>query len=296
MQKLARSFGSGQGTADHWPQVFGELVKAKLPGPYQVLANMDRRDQQVAAADLSRSLATISQKGGMAAVKAGAGEQIKDIDKEIISQLEDFRLSTGPQSGGEDLHKRVEEAAQALAYYYAYRGESATQAAKHAVDGVVNAKYDFGSFGNNMVRVPKNGDRSMVSDTQTAADRVLRDLTIDQLPPIPGSPYLRPEQSKALWLENIQAGGWVNNNDDTGIVLMAQLRQGGMVPVHRSDGSQVVLLFRDVQPIVGTPAEAPLQGPAIMHLREFGRPAPSGGLAPVPGATPQPRMDPAALQ
>jgi hypothetical protein len=292
---IAQSFGAGSGTNDHWPQVFDELVRAKLPGPYQVIANMDRGDQKVAAADLSRSLATIAHKGGMATVKAGAGEQIKDIDKEIVSQLEDFRHSTGPQSAGEDLHKRVEEAAQALAYYYAYRGESAAQAAKHAVDGIINAKYDFGNFGNYTVRVPKTGDKSMVSDTQTAADRVLRDLTADQLPPIPGSPYLRPEQHKALWLENIQAGGWVNNGNDTGIVLMAQLRQGGLVPVRRSDGSPVVLLFKDVQPIVGTAAEPPIEGPAIRHWREFGRPAPGGGLAPAPVPVPG-MMEPAALQ
>ena len=250
INQVAQRYGQGMGTNDYWPQVYGQLVtQGKLPGPYQVLGTMDREDQKVAAADLSRAMGVIAQKGGMAAVKAGATDQAKEIDKQIETYLEPFRLSTGPNQGGEQLYHTVQEAAQALAYYYAYRGESASNAATHAVDGIINHKYDFGSFGNNTVRVPKEGDQDMVRVTQRAAEQVQQSINADQLGPIPGSPTRTPAERKALWLEAIRNGGWANNEDDTGIVLMAQLRNGAQVPVRLADGTTVSLMFRDAPAI-----------------------------------------------
>jgi hypothetical protein len=260
MAAVAAKYGAGQGAYDHWPQVFGELVKHhKLPGEYQVLASMDRPDQAAAADDLGRALGEIAKKGGMAVIKQNAGEEVKSIDKEIAGHLQQFKLSARLQSGGQELYDKVHDSARALAMYYAFRGKDGSTAARDAVDGIIGRKYDFAEFGDTTVRVPK-GMASQVSD---AADRVKADLDPSQLPPIPGHELLRPAERAAIWMKGIAAGGWANNADGSGIVLMTKLRDGSPIPVVRNDGSQVVLKFRDAPAYVGQQQAAPLLSPGV---------------------------------
>jgi hypothetical protein len=240
MRALAARYGAGQGVYDHWPQVFGDLVKHKLPGEYQVLASMDRPDQAVAADDLSRALGVIAQKGGKAELKQAQGSILpKAVDDDLREKLKDFRASTGLQDAGIKLYDTVEDAVRSLTYYYRYKNKSDNQAVDDAIAGIIGNKYDFPEIGGTTVRVPKDTG-SVVS---TAAERIQADVNRSDLPPIPGQPLLSPAQRQEMWMGAIRNGGWVNNADDSGIVLMARLRDGGYVPVVRSDGSRVVLKF-----------------------------------------------------
>lgn len=242
----AKSYG------EYWPQVFGDLVRAKLPGVYQVVASMDRPDQAVAASDLSRAIGLAAEKGGMSAMKKSLGEEkIKDIDKEVTSNLENFRDSVGLQSGGQKLYGTVFDAAHDLAGYYVFRGENPNNAAAHAVDSIITAKYDFGSIGAKQVRVPK-GTMGIVD---TAARRVQDSITTnegDTFGPVPGNPLLKPEQRKSIWMDAIRNGGWANNGDDSGLVLMGRFKDNSYGVVRRADGSQIVLKFADAPAIAAT--------------------------------------------
>jgi len=244
---------TAQSYGQYWPQVFGDLVKAKLPGTYQVLATMDRPDQTVPAADLSRAIGLISEKGGMSALKKSVPDDTqKAIDKGLDDALADFRESVGPQSGGAQLYATVRDGAQALAYYYGFRGKSDSEAVKTAVDGIINSKYDFGSIGASQVRVPK-GTMSVVD---RAARAMQGGITADDLGPVPGNPQISPEQRKEIWLGAIRSGGWANNEDDSGLVLMGRFRNGAMGVVRRSDGSRIELKFASA-PALATQAPPP---------------------------------------
>ncbi len=234
LDATARSYGA------YWPQVFGDLVKAKLPGSYQVLATMDRPEQVVAAGDLTRALGLMAEKGGMTALKKAVPDDTqKAIDKGLDDALSDFRASAGTQAGGARLYATVRDASQALAYYYGFRGRTDGEAVRQAVDGIINAKYDFGTIDAGTVRVPKGS----LSDVQKAAEVVKSTVKADQLGPVPGNPLIPPEKRKEIWLGAIQAGDWANNEDDSGLVLMGRFRDGSYSAVRRADGSRIELKF-----------------------------------------------------
>lgn len=242
---IAQSYGAGT-TSDYWPHAMKDLVHAKLPGTYQVLATMDKPEQVVAAGDLTRAIGLASEKGGMSVLKKSLGEEkMKDIDTELQSQLSDFRLSTGDQSGGQELYGHVLDAAHDLASYYVYRGKDAATAAKNAVQAIINEKYDFDTIGAGKVRVPKG----MSGDVDRAARTVQAGVSVDQLGDIPGSPSLTPEQRKEVWLGAIRAGGWANNEDDSGLVLMGRFRNNAYHVVRRADGSRIEVKF-DAAPAI----------------------------------------------
>lgn len=277
VRALAAKYGAGQGAYDHWPQVFGELVKAKLPGEYQVLANMDRPDQAVAADDLSRALTVIAKKGGAEAVKTSVPDQKrKDIDKAIDDQLENFRLSVYRQPGGEELYKTVESAARTLSYYYGAGPKDATKSVTDAVNGIINNKYDFGELGADMVRVPKG----KLSEVSNAADRIKEDILANpsDVPPILGNALMRPAERQAIWMDAIRNGGWVNNNDDSGLVLAARTRDGSLKAVHRADGSRVVLKFTDAPAYAAGPG--PTELPSRTAVPQVTEPAAAGPRLP----------------
>lgn len=246
----AQSYGA------YWPQVFGDLVKAKLPGTYQVLATMDRPEQGVAAADLSRAIGLVAEKGGMSVMKKAIPDETqKAIDKGLDTALTDFRESTGYQSGGPRLYATVRDAAQALAYYYGFRGKSDSEAVQAAVDGILNTKYDFGHIGGATVRVPK-GTLDVVD---AAAAAVQQNVKPDDLGPVPGNSLLTPDQRKDIWLSAIRNGSWINNEDDSGLVLMGMFRNGDRSAVRRADGSRIEVKFADA-PAIATANPAPSVG------------------------------------
>lgn len=264
MSNVAQRFG------EHWPQVYGDLVKhGKLPGTYQVLATMDRPDQIVAAGDLARAIGLAAEKGGMSALRKSVPDATqKEIDKRLDDELADFRESVGQQAGGARLYANVRDAAQVLAYYNGFRGQSESEAVRNAVNGIINAKYDFGTIGGGQVRVPKG----TLSTVDRAARVVQSGITADQLGPVPGNPLLTPDQRKAIWLGAIRDGGWANNEDDSGLVLMGKFRDGAQSVVRRADGSRVELKF-GAAPSISQAAE-PAQRDDLRDFWMRGRQAP----------------------
>lgn len=260
LSDLAKSYG------EHWPQVFGDLVKAKLPGTYQVLATMDHPKQGVAASDLSQAIGLVAEKGGMSALKKAVPDETqKEIDKGLDDNLAEFRESVGNQGGGARLYATVRDAVQALAYYHGFRGKSPSEAARAAVDGIINEKYDFGRIAGATVRVPK-GELATV---EKATDAVRASIKPEDLGPVPGNPLLTPEQRKDIWLGAIRSGSWVNNEDDSGVVLTGLFRDGARSVVRRADGSRIEVKFnnaatlaagaRTVTPMVPDAADAAMR-------------------------------------
>ena len=245
--------GDGQ-PADYWPQVFGELVQHKLPGAYQLLATMDRPDQLVAASDLSRALGVVAQKGAAGAAKEAApSETKKGLEDALDTELDDFKRSTGLQQGGEKLYNTVKDGARVLAEYYGYRGQSRTKRWRHAVDGIIRNKYDFGQLGNTDVRVPEGHSARCVAAPPTTSRRASNP---DELGPVPMrdptlARVMKPTRPRRSGWTPSASGGWANNRDDSGLVLMGKFRDGAEAPVVRADGSQVVLKFDNVPAIVG---------------------------------------------
>jgi hypothetical protein len=275
MAGIAQSFGAGT-TQDFWPQAFGDLVKAKLPGTYHVLATMDTPEQAVAAADLVTATRLMSEKGGMGNLRKAIDQSAdtKQIDAGITTGLERFKASVGFSDGGERLYNQVYEAAQALAYSYSFRGKNESTAAQEAVDRIINDKYDFGTIGGTMVRVPK-GKMAVVD---RAAQTVQLGLNTDDLPPIKGNEQLTPEQRKQAWLSAIQNGSWVNNENDTGIVLMGLFRNGQRSAVRHADGSRVEVSFKNAPALAAAAPET-----ALDAARRSARQIPQPQIRELPG-------------
>jgi hypothetical protein len=247
MSQIAQSYGS------YWPQVFKELAKAKLPATYQVLASMDHPKQQVVASHLSDAISLMAEKGGFSILKKSIPDDVqKEIDKSLDDNLSDFRESVRYQREGMELYGRVRDSAQALAYYYGFQGKSASESASAAIDGILNTKWDIktidGSMLNagSMVRVPK-GEAGII---ERAAYVVKQALKPDDFGPIPHRRDILPEDAKREWVAAIKEGGWVNNEDDDGIVLQGLFHDGARHVVRRKDGSRIEVKFSDAPSLV----------------------------------------------
>lgn len=266
---------------DHWPRVFGQLVTdGKLPGAYQVLAQMTEPTQRVAADQLQRGLALVAQGGGLQALKdtlpIGKGNE---TDKALDSELQDFRVATAHSTGGERLFQAVENAAKVLAYQGVNRGDSPTTAATAAAQAILRERWEV----NGTAVYPK----AQSGEVRGAMDAVQRSLTPAMLAPVPPTPDtadMTEEARQASWLRAAQGGKWVPNRDTTGLVLMAPLFKGGLIPVRAADGQPIEVRF-DALPRVarlsgpgadGQPA-APVTRPLIdMPTYDL----PRGGLPP----------------
>lgn len=239
--------GIAQQYGDHWPRVFGEMVeRGKLPAAYQVLASMTEPGQRVAADQLQRGLALMSEKGGMQALRDGLPDgAARQIDLALDSELAEFRRVSAHSSGGIRLFQAVEGAAKVLAYYAAMRGESPGTAAQAAVQGILRERWEFSGT----AMYPKGKGPEVLAATGAVA----ASLTPDILAPSPetvGTLGMAQEARQAAWVAAAKRGDWVPNKDSTGLVLMAPLENGARIPVKMADGSPVEVRF-DALPAVG---------------------------------------------
>ena len=218
-----------------WHQAFGELVtQGKLPADYQTLAAMDTPSQASARADFQRSL----QAGTPEQLKAAATpDNVKLIDggpgnSPLDTELSEFQRTTmNGQPGGIALYNAVRTSAQRLAYYYASQGMNGSLAAQHAVDGIINSKYDI----DGTMRVPKG----MLPQVQAATEQVQSGLKPGDLQDIGGMRGLTAMDRQNSFIGAAKAGQWLPNADDTGLELSATLRDGSMRRVLRADGAPV---------------------------------------------------------
>jgi len=147
-----------------------------------------------------------------------------------------------------------------MGYYYLGRGASDGRAAlRTAVEGVLNAKYDF----DGTMRVPK-GQLDLAREvTSTLQAR----LTEADLAPVAAGPIAAEQRANLVRVA--QGGFWVPNADDTGLVLMGRylVAETGIpinLPVKRASGERVEVKFTDMPmlrdtlrataPAAGTPA------------------------------------------
>ncbi|MEI8397092.1 MAG: hypothetical protein WCF85_20400, partial [Rhodospirillaceae bacterium] len=239
MGKLFENYGP------YGHQVFGELVKAKLSGDYQVLATMDAPGQAVARADLQKVLALEDEKGGTDKIKHAAPKlEVEKIDKRLDDALAPFRATTVYNDGGPALFGTVKDTVKKLAYGYAYRGQDGDVALDNAVKGILGAKYDF----EDGMPAPKG----MMSTVKQAAVALLNGLNPAEIMPVPGNPDLTSERRRQIVIDAARNGRWVPNEDYSGLVLMAKYRDGAFLPVKRANGSPVAFSFKDAPGIAAT--------------------------------------------
>ena len=67
---------------------------------------------------------------------------------------------------------------------------------------------------------------------------------------MPGNPQLTPAQRQGIYLDAIRHGFWATNEGDDGAVLMLRLRDGGMYPARKADGSRIEFKFADAPGIL----------------------------------------------
>ena len=229
-----------------WQKAYGELVQhGKIPEGYRVLADLDQPSQVTTAADYQSVLKLLSDPHGRKVLvenaigRAQSPTAEKDVGDALNKQLEDFQQTTSFSTGGERLYATTRDAAMNLALFYMGRdGATAKQAATKAVDGLLNAKW--GMY--DTMIYPKPLESQVLGATRlTAANLTAADLTVP--PATPATSFMKPEERADAWARAAQRGKWVPNAGATGLNLMAQVENGGMIPVLRRDGSPVSLDF-----------------------------------------------------
>jgi len=238
--------GYQQQYGNMWPKAYGELVQhGKIPEGYRILADLDQPSQVTTATDYQRVLTQLAQPNGRkvlvenAVGRSGNRTAERDVEDRLNRGLADFQQTTSFSSGGQRLYATVRDATTNLALFYMGRdGMSAKAAADKAIDGMLTTKW---GMSDTMIYPKPLEDRVLSATRQTT-----RDLTADALAVPPSTPLMemmKPEERSAAWLAAAQRGKWVPNDSATGLVLMAQVQNGGMIPVRRKDGTVVSLSF-----------------------------------------------------
>jgi len=206
-----------------------QQVGNKLPAEAQVIATGLPKD----VAERMASVAAIKD----SELNAGLQKGQKD---EIVQSVQDamipFAESLQGQSGGINTYSTMYKAALRTATSYVLQGESAKDAAKRVVGGMVNDKYDF--FGT--YRVPKTQDTEAVSRGATQA---MRQIKADELMPLPGIGGVTEEQNLKQLHEALQSSGqWVPNEDESGLSLTLNGYR-----VRGKDGQPITRSWADLQ-------------------------------------------------
>lgn len=233
LDQVAKQYGP------HWPAALGELVKVgKISGDYQLLAAATAPAQAGARQDFQRALMFRTQKGGWEQMRKEAPpNQMKKIDNDIDSTLDDFRATVGGSQGGLALLATMRDGVRTLATYYAIRGDSGSTALEKAYNGLFGDRFDaMGGW-----LAPKG----QMNAVRLSADSVQKGLTLADIAPLPERyfPGETEANRRAALLKGAQRGRWIPNDDSSGLVLEAKLIQGQTAPVMRPDGTRVEIKF-----------------------------------------------------
>jgi hypothetical protein len=205
----------------HWPKAYGELVREKLPPEMQVLGTLDAPSDAVVRRDLATALKT-----GRKTLAENIPTEVKtEVDRALEGALEPWaRLELA--RGANDANVRsVRSAAEMLAYSYAARGKSGTEAAQLAAKALVADRYDILDGSGFAMYVPKGS----AAQVESNASQLLTNLKPDMLADPGGAPELTPAQRKAEYLKAARRGQWVLNESGDGAVLLDQIGQPVMV-------------------------------------------------------------------
>lgn len=196
-----------------------------------------------------------AEKGGMQGLRAEvADDDAKAIDKGIDDTVAPFRDTVVHSQGGIQLLSAVRDGVRSMAYAYALKGASASDALAKAYQGIIGEKYAISGS----MRVPKSA--APIGNVQAAARQTLDELRPDQLATPPareGFPNETDAARREAMLTAAQRGKWITNADGTGIVLLAQLRNGQTMPVLRADGTPIELRFNALPAIRPPPLSVP---------------------------------------
>jgi hypothetical protein len=243
MDKLASQ------TGDMWPRVMGDLVKAKLPPEYEVLAAVPNPTSRIA-------LANAIGDGKKTVRDSLAQGDAKSIDEEIEgdSKMAELRQSFGDVSAGAEKFDHIQNAVKLMAYQFASSGNP-QRAADRAISALTDERYDFWQQGNSTARVPQGS----LPEIKSAASSTLGNLKAADLavPANPSGTQLTDEQLQNVSLSAVKRGRWVTNENESGLV---RLDVNGL-PVMLANGQRLELMFADaLKPAPSSETPAPDMG------------------------------------
>jgi len=222
MTTLASQYGK------YWKFAYRDLVYQKLPPEMAVLGTLDLPKDAAVRVDLANALKT-----GRKTLADNVPTTVRnDLDKNLqdaLSRWSNVELARGATDANV---KTIRDATELLAYSNVARGQSSGDAARNAVDALVDSRYDILDSGPFALYAPKGNARA-IEDTGM---RMLRDLgAADMRDPgdLPGMPPLTPDQRKEMYLGIARRGHWVTDETGIGARLVDPLGQ----PVMVSDGS-----------------------------------------------------------
>jgi hypothetical protein len=230
MRRYQTAFGEA------WPRVFRDLVRGGMPREYQILANIPTPAGQ---ADFARMMSVMREAGGAdtfrSNVRRGNPSAVEQVQRDLGTKVAAFnRTATASgQTGGQELAASISRGVENLALYYVSQGTSASEALDRAQARVIGDAYEI----EGTMRVPRrlpNGQPMSMSLVQRAQSVVMRELRPEQIADVPNRvPGLAPSYDRQVVYDAAQRGYWVPNENDTGAILMMDLRDGGrtFVPV-----------------------------------------------------------------
>src|SRR5262249_48139187 len=129
MQSVASLYGQ------YWPQVYGQLVAAKLPPGFAVLATTDNAQARMI---LAQQLAAPED------ARKAVGANAQQIDDAVEAALAPFAATLAYSPDGPRVLAQYRDAARLIAYSYGLKGK-AEDAAALAVSQLVGegVKYDY---------------------------------------------------------------------------------------------------------------------------------------------------------
>jgi hypothetical protein len=244
--RASQFLGMLNGYGDLKGRVLGDLVKAKLPPQYEIMASMPN------SADRTVMASTIGQAKMLRdGLPSGMPKQIDDA-LEGDENLADLSRSLSYAPGGAAKAGEIVEALKPMAYALAQQGLDPASAARRAAAAITTTKYDFWQqSGGNVARVPAG----QLAPTETAADDLLASLTADHLaaPANPSGVNLTDDQLRSIALKSAQRGYWATNEADNGLV---RFNDAGL-PVILKSGNRLAMPFTHIH--VGNGAVAAQQ-------------------------------------
>ena len=201
---------------------------------------MTNPDQQGAANDYQRMMASFHQTG------QNAAEKLRDsldptarraIEQGLPGKMADFdRTLPDPMRIA-----MAHDAVRNLAFWYAAQRADPATALSRAYDGIFGLHYDFDQH----LRAPK-GELPTIA---AAGEAVRSTLTPQMLGPIGGYPVLTPDERRAIYADALPDAYWQTNGLGDGAVLMMPLRNGSVQAVRDYTGHPVGFRYADAPQI-----------------------------------------------
>lgn len=188
--------------------IMGDIAPA-LSGPARVAASIyDNANPQASREILN--LAAVKTDDLSSQLLPTDAKAIRDSITSSLLPFQQTLLNTNPGSGAQTFSD-VREQAVRLAYSYAAKGTSASQASELAAKAVALDKYSF----NENYRIPASyGDR--VNNIEAGSRYIINTLSSSNLH-IPSAYKKAPEQ----YVNSVKdSARWINNPDETGLILV----------------------------------------------------------------------------